>query len=92
MTPFILADNPKIGYKRALKLSMAMTEGQKGAIFVLWLSFIGWFLLGIIVCCGIGDFFLIPYIISTFSELYVKLRANAINNGICTLEELNLNA
>lgn len=40
MMPFILADNPQIGYDRALKLSMAMTKGHKGAIFVLALSFI----------------------------------------------------
>lgn len=90
MTPFILADNPKIGYKRALKLSMAMTDGQKGAIFVLGLSFIGWALLGLVVCFGIGIFFLMPYFYATFTELYVKLRTNAVNNGICTPNELNL--
>jgi uncharacterized membrane protein len=35
MTPFILTDNPKIGYARALKLSIQMTGGQKWNIFVL---------------------------------------------------------
>lgn len=92
MVPFILADNPKIGYRRALKLSMAMTQGQKGKIFVLMLSFIWWFLLGFVACCGIGEFFLMPYITATFAELYIKLRQNALENGFCTPEELNLKA
>jgi uncharacterized membrane protein len=68
---------------------MAMTDGQKGAIFVLGLSFIGWALLGAL-CCLIGDFFLTPYIYSTFTELYIKLRSNALEKGLCTPSELNL--
>lgn len=87
MTPYILADNPKIGCRRALKLSIAMTKGQKGKIFVLYLSFIGWYLLGLIPC-GIGVFFLMPYFTATFTELYIKLRQNAFANGLCTPEEL----
>ena len=39
MVPWILADNPRIGYDRALKLSMALTQGQRWNIFVLDLSF-----------------------------------------------------
>ena len=37
-----------------------MTRGHKWNIFVLDLSFIGWFLLGILAC-GIGMFFVMPY-------------------------------
>jgi uncharacterized membrane protein len=55
MTPFILTDNPKIGYARALKLSIQMTSGQKWSIFVLQLSFLGWVLLTAVTlssaCC-----------------------------------------
>lgn len=104
MTPFILTDNPKIGYKRALKLSMAMTKGQLWNIFVLSLSFILWGLLASVpaflfifthsrflvsVFGFIGWAFLAPYITATFCELYAKLRDNALNSGICTYEELN---
>lgn len=91
MTEFILTDNANIGYKRALKLSIAMTDGYKGQIFVLWLSFIGWAILATIPF-GLGWPFLIPYIKSTFAELYIKLRENALEKGICTYEELNLTA
>jgi uncharacterized membrane protein len=88
MTSFILADNPKIGARRALRLSIAMTEKQAGRIFKLYLSFIGWVLLGML-CLGIGIIFVMPYVTSTFAELYAKLRDDALNDGRCTYAELN---
>lgn len=89
MTPFILADNPSIGYQRALKLSMQMTDGYKWNIFVLQLSYIGWYLLGIL-CCGIGTLFVSPYYIASLTETYAALRKNAMEKGYCTPAELNL--
>jgi uncharacterized membrane protein len=89
MVPYILADNPQIGYKRALELSMAMTNGEKFNIFVLDLSFIGWYLLGLMACC-IGTVFVNPYYFATKAELYVALRQKALTNGSCSFEELNI--
>lgn len=89
MTPFILTDNPGIGYERALKLSMAMTDGYKWQMFVLYLSFIGWALLAILTF-GLGFIFLTPYIQATRAALYVKLRDSAINNGLTSPEEMNV--
>jgi len=90
MVPYILADNPEIGYDRALKLSMDMTYGEKGNIFVLDLSFLGWYLLGL-CACFIGAFFLLPYINATKAELYLTLRKNAIEANITSYEELRIN-
>lgn len=45
MVPFILADNPYIPGSRARELSRQLTRGEKGSIFILALSFLGWFLL-----------------------------------------------
>jgi uncharacterized membrane protein len=87
MTPWILADNPAIGYQRALKLSMALTRGQKWRIFVLDLSFLGWFLLGV-MACGIGVLFVTPYYNATQAELYARLRQDGVDQGLCTMEEL----
>ena len=42
----ILCDNPEMDIFDALRLSGQMTKGHKGELFVLWLSFLGWFLLG----------------------------------------------
>jgi uncharacterized membrane protein len=89
LVPYILADNPEIGYDRALKLSMSMTNGYKGEIFVLQLSFIGWYLLGAL-CLGVGVLFVNPYFGATMAEMYVTLRDNAIKTGICTAEDLHL--
>jgi uncharacterized membrane protein len=89
MTPYILTDNPTIGYERALKLSMAMTDGHKWQIFVLYLSFIGWALLALLTF-GLGFLFLAPYVKATQAELYVKLRENAINSGLTSPQEMNV--
>ncbi|NLD48417.1 MAG: DUF975 family protein [Clostridiaceae bacterium] len=87
MVPYILADNPNIGHKRALELSNKMTYGHKFSMFVLVLSFIGWFLLGLLACC-VGVVFVMPYLDATFAQLYLVLRRNAIDNGLCSYEEL----
>ncbi len=89
MTPYILADNPNVEYGRALKLSIEMTNGHKADIFVLQLSFTGWYLLGII-CCGIGVLFVNPYYEAAMAEMYDKLRKNAVAKGFCKPNELNL--
>ena len=86
MTPWILGDNPQIGYQRALKLSMDLTRGHKFNMFVLDLSFLGWFLLGILAC-GIGILFVIPYYQAVYAELYARLRRLAVENGLSTMEE-----
>ena len=87
LTPWILADNPKIGYQRALKLSMDLTRNHKWDMFVLDLSFLGWFLLGIIAC-GVGLLFVLPYYKATYAELYARLRKLGVDGGLCSMEEL----
>lgn len=89
LVPYILADNPEIGYNRAIELSNQMTKGEKWQIFVLDLSFIGWYLLGMIVC-GVGVLFVHPYQRATNAELYLILRDKALNNNFTTKSELNL--
>lgn len=89
MVPYILADNPNIGALRAINLSRSMMNGNKWRMFVLDLSFIGWYLLGVL-CLGIGVLFVNPYAYATEAELYLVLRRNAIESGMCSLEELNL--
>ncbi len=87
LTPWILADNPAIGMRRALRLSIELTRGQKWQIFVLDLSFIGWFLLGMLAC-GVGVFFVMPYYQAVQAELYAALRQNGVDSGLCSMEEL----
>jgi uncharacterized membrane protein len=87
MVPFILADNPNIGYRRAVELSRDMTQGHKLRIFVLDLSFLGWTFLGLLLCF-IGVLFVMPYINATKAELYLALRQQALHSGLTTAGEL----
>jgi len=87
MVPYILADNPNIGVKRSIELSREMTDGEKLDMFILDLSFIGWFILALIPC-GLGYYFLNPYYFSTHTELYRVLREKALTSNICSFEEL----
>ncbi len=89
MVPYILADNPNIGYTRAITLSRQMTRGHKFRIFVLDLSFIGWYLLGLLALI-IGMLFVLPYENATNAELYLVLRKNALDYNMCSYEELQL--
>lgn len=75
MVSYILAENPDMDYKSALKWSRDLMKGHKFRFFVLELSFIGWLLLGFIACC-IGVIFVFPYQNATYAEFYVDLREN----------------
>lgn len=76
LVPYIMAENPNISSRRAFELSRQMTDGEKWNIFVLDLSFIGWYVLCGITF-GIGFLFLNPYLQATNAELYSALRAKA---------------
>ncbi len=73
LVPYIMHDTPDIHYKDALAISKEMMRGNKWRLFVLELSFIGWSLLAG-MCCGVGLFFLTPYIEATTAEFYAELR------------------
>lgn len=73
MVPYILADNPSIGSGRAIEISERMTKGHKLDMFILDLSFIGWYILGALAFF-IGTFFVWPYYDATYAELYLTLR------------------
>lgn len=80
MIPYILAENPEIDSFRAFELSKEMMMGQKWNYFILQLSFIGWFLLGFILC-GLGGLFVQPYYEATFAEFYGWARESMLAAG-----------
>lgn len=85
LIPFILAENPEMNYRQAMKLSINMTQGIKGDMFVMDLSFIGWYLLSNLVC-GFGIFFILPYYSATIAEMYAFIKERAIVLNICPRE------
>ena len=80
MSFYILADNPKIGVRNAMNISKVITNGYKGKIFLLGLSFIGWALLACLTL-GIGLLWLAPYIQVTFANFYNDLKTETVANG-----------
>lgn len=84
---YIIAENPKLSYTRAFEISKDMTDGIKFQIFVLQLSFLGWYLLGAIAC-GVGVLFVNPYSEATMAELYMAQRAKVLAEYRATEEEL----
>lgn len=89
MVKYILSDNPAMPGSRAREISRILTNGEKGAIFILQLSFIGWYLLGLI-CGVIGILFVNPYCEATMAELYLFLRDRAIHSGMVHPAEFGL--
>ena len=87
MTPYILANEPNVKAKDALKLSMRMTQGYKAEIFVFYLSFIGWSILSALTCGILELVYVGPYRQLSLAGLYWELRANAVANGVITEEE-----
>lgn len=85
--PYILSENPGMDTKRAFELSREMSNGNKWNMFVLDLSFIGWYLLGAL-CCGIGALFVEPYYQATMAELYTASRAYAMQCRLTDTMEL----
>ncbi|HUC92147.1 MAG TPA: DUF975 family protein [Paenibacillus sp.] len=71
---FILIDNPDIGPLEAIRRSKDMMAGHKWRLFVLHLSFIGWFLLSLLTL-GIGLLWLYPYYMASTAHFYDNLRS-----------------
>ena len=69
MTPFLMAEDPNLTAKEAIKLSQEKMMGHKGELFCLGLSFIGWDLLAALTG-GIGHIFLNPYINAAYAAFY----------------------
>ena len=61
MTPFIISEHPEMSANDAIDESRRIMAGHKFDLFYLFLSFIGWFLLGLL-SLGIGFFWIIPYV------------------------------
>ena len=74
MTDFILKDDPEIDALDAIKKSWKMTDGHKGELVWLFLSFIGWMILAGLTF-GIGFLFLYPYMQTALAHAYEDLKA-----------------
>lgn len=85
MIPFILADEPDLTSSEVFERSKALTKGNKFSIFVLELSFLGWYILGTLAFM-VGRLFVHPYRYATFAKLYERLK---VEKGFAKPEVLN---
>jgi uncharacterized membrane protein len=83
MTPYILAENGRIGANDAIRLSARITNGRKMDIFVFGLNFLGWQILTGITL-GILGFYTVPYINLSMAGLYLELKQEALARGVVT--------
>nr|WP_257125369.1 DUF975 family protein [Bhargavaea cecembensis] len=73
LTIYILHDRPELSALEAITESRKMMDGYKGQAFLLTLSFIGWFILGILTL-GIGFLFIYPYYSATYARFYEEIK------------------
>jgi uncharacterized membrane protein len=73
MTFYILADEPNLRPQEAIQRSREMMRGHKWRLFMLYLSFIGWYLLALLTF-GIGYIFLEPYVQQSVANFYEDLK------------------
>ena len=86
--PYIVAENPDIRPREAVTLSRRMMDGHKWELFKYYLSLLGWILLGYITL-GISDLvYGAAYRTACTTEFYVKVREQAIAQGIEGTERL----
>ncbi len=89
LVPYIIAENPDIDAKVAIKLSRTMMRGYKFKCFVLELSFFWWNLLGFLTL-GITEIFISNvYKVATFTEFYAEIRRIAKNEKLHNVDLLN---
>ena len=69
MAMYIWSENKEMGALEAISKSKEIMDGHKMDLFVLYLSFIGWILLGCITF-GIAYIYVIPYMDATLANFY----------------------
>ena len=73
MVPYILQDDETLENSAAIEMSMQMMEGYKMKLFLLDLSFLGWYLLSI-PTFGIAVFWVQPYHLTARAAFYEDLK------------------
>lgn len=84
---FVLAEFPDVSIPKALTISKRITYGFKADLFMLDLSFLGWYLLSILTG-GIAIIWISPYIYMTKTNAYHALMKNALETNVLSKQDL----
>lgn len=88
MIPYIIAENPHIEAKDAIKMSKIMMNGNKWKAFLTDITFFGWEVLNVFTL-GLAGLYYRPYYMATFVALYTKLREEYKKEELYKFEILN---
>jgi len=77
MSYLILADNPDLTAREALRKSKEMMNGHKWDLFVLYLSFFWWYLL-VGITFGIAGIYVGPYVNATVVNFYNSIKGSEV--------------
>lgn len=72
MAPYLMAEYPDMGIREAVNRSKELMDGNKGRLFCLDLSFIGWWLLSALTF-GILGLWIAPYMLTARAAFYLEL-------------------
>ena len=77
MAYYLKADHPEWNWKSCINESRAMMNGHKMDLFLLDLSFIGWYIVGAL-CLGIGTLWVEAYHSATRAQFYGALASDKV--------------
>lgn len=72
MIYYIKADHPEYDWKQCIDESRRIMDGHKWELFVLELSFIGWWIVGSL-CLGVGTLWVASYVSAAKAQFYRAL-------------------
>lgn len=89
---YILIDHPEWKLLEAFGTSRAWMKGNKGRLFYIYLSFIGWLLL-VVLSFGIGSLWVTPYMVQTQTQFYLGIaeeKKAVREEGTAAVDEVEL--
>ena len=89
LVPYIIAENPDVRPVEALQLSWRMMKGNKMKVFSLFMSLMGWYVLGFFTLGISNILYANPYFVCCYTEFYTKVRQEAKAKKIPGTEILN---
>lgn len=84
---YILCEYKDVSVTKAMRISMIITHGHKGDLFITYLSFLGWICLSALTL-GIGVLWVQPYMDMTLINAYHALMKEALELGKIKPEDL----
>ena len=78
MTSYIMAEDDDISAMDAIRKSKEMMKGHKWELFVMDLSFIGWYILSVLTLGILYIFYVQPYYYSSHASFYENLKAQQV--------------